>query len=87
MVANADISLIWVFGCENDDFLGGSCVSREWRVVSTGLSHRHGGYELDLSPFSGLGFPLDPRNSPTSRSPCVSPLSPPPSRFLGAGGI
>lgn len=36
-MANADISLIWVWGCENDDFLGGSCVSRERRVVSIGL--------------------------------------------------
>lgn len=37
---NADISLIWGFGCEND-LLGGSRVSRERRLVGIGLSHRY----------------------------------------------
>lgn len=47
--------------------------SREWRVVGIGLSQRHGGWKLDLSPCYGLRFPLDCENSPTSqKSPCLS---------------
>lgn len=46
---NADISLSWGFGYEKD-FLGGPGLSRERRVESIGLSHKHEAKSLILVP-------------------------------------
>lgn len=80
-MANAAMSPIWVLGVKMM-----ISFSREWRVVGIGLSQRHGGWKLDLSPCYGLAFPLDCENSPTSQSPHASPLAAPSAR-LGALGI